>query len=218
MAAFFSKESLDIQARRLLADYGKKFPPFVEPPVDICAIAETFLGLRLDYVDLEKEYGRGILGAINFEKKIIYINTALDPVEHCGTEGRHNFTIAHEVGHWQLHRHEFLLPEDFGDNRLRPSIMCREAHKREAREWQADQFASYLLMPRPMVQQAWRDRFGGKILAVGNAVAFKRGDDLEATQKDYYLLVKDFAQLFAVSGYAMRIRLVELGFVCADAD
>jgi Zn-dependent peptidase ImmA (M78 family) len=217
VTTFFSKESLDIQARKLLSEYGKKHSPFVEPPVDICAVTETFLGLRLDYMDLEREYGEGVLGAINFEKKTVYVNTALDPVENDSAEGRHNFTIAHEVGHWQLHRHEFLLPENLRDNGPRPSILCRTAQKKEPREWQADQFASYLLMPRPMVQQAWRKRYGSRILPVGNVDAFKRGDDLQASLRDYYLLVKDFAHLFAVSGHAMRIRLVDLGFVCADA-
>jgi hypothetical protein len=41
----------------------------------------------------------------------------------------------------------------------------------------------------------------------------KQGSDLKTAMKDYYLLVKDFAQIFAVSGQAMRIRLAELGFV-----
>jgi len=218
MTAFLRKESLELQVRQLLSKYGEKHSPFVEPPVDVCAIAETFLGLRLDYMDLEKEYGKGILGAINFEKKTVYINMALDPVENDGTEGRHNFTLAHEIGHWQLHRYEFLLPDNLKDRNSQLSILCRKAPGKEPREWQADQFASYLLMPKTMVQNAWRDRYGSRLLSVGDVDAFKRGDDLKAAFKDDYLLVKDVAQLFSVSGHAMRIRLVDLGLVCAEGE
>jgi len=218
MTTFLRKEALELQARQLLSEYGEKHSPFVAPPVDICAIAETFLGLRLDYVDLEKEHGKGILGAINFEKKNVYINTALDPVENDGAEGRHNFTLAHEIGHWQLHRYEFLLPDNLRNRDSRMSILCRNDQRNEPREWQANQFASYLLMPKTMIQNAWRSRYGDKVLPVGDVEAFKRGDDLKAVFKDYYLLVKDFAQIFAVSGHAMRIRLVGLGLVCAEGE
>jgi len=216
VSTFLSKESLELQVRQLLSEYGKKHTPFIDPPIDICAIAETFLGLRLDYMDLAKEYGEGILGAINFEKKTVYINTTLDPVENDRTEGRHNFTLAHEIGHWQLHRYEFLLPDNLKNQEFQPSILCRATQWKDPREWQANQFASYLLMPKTMIQNAWRNSYGDNVLSVGDVEAFKRGDDLKAAFKDYYLLVKDFAQLFAVSGHAMRIRLVDLGLVCAE--
>ena len=218
MPTFYPKESLELQARQLLIDYGKKHSPFVEPPVDVCAIAECFLGLHLDYMDLEREYGKGILGAINFDKKTVYINTVLDPVENDGAEGRHNFTLAHEVGHWQLHRYEFLLPENLKDRDPRLSILCRKNQRKEPREWQADQFASYLLMPRSMVQKTWRERHGNLVMDVGSVDSFKQGNDLRAAMKDYYLLVKDFARIFAVSGQAMRIRLADLGFVAAESN
>jgi Zn-dependent peptidase ImmA (M78 family) len=211
---FMRKEAIEAVTRQVLGDYGKKYAPIAEPPVPVCEIAESLLGLRLDYDDLEKRWGRGVLGAINFESRTVYINTALDPIENEREEGRHNFTLAHEIGHWTLHRCDFLAPDVFQFHEAGPQIMCRTAQKKEPREWQADQFASFLLMPRPMVQKVWRERHGNLVMDVGSVDSFKQGNDLRATMKDYYLLVKDFAQIFAVSGQAMRIRLAELG--CAS--
>jgi hypothetical protein len=57
-APYFPKGSLELQARQLLADYGKKFSPFLGPPIDICSIAESFLELHLEYMDLEKDTAR----------------------------------------------------------------------------------------------------------------------------------------------------------------
>jgi Zn-dependent peptidase ImmA (M78 family) len=93
------------------------------------------------------------------------------------------------------------------------SFLCRAADRKEPREWQADQFASRLLMPKTMVQKAWREKFGSLVLNVGSLEGFKRGNDHTASMNDCFLLIKDFARLFKVSGYAMRIRLAELGFV-----
>ncbi|MDR2743926.1 MAG: ImmA/IrrE family metallo-endopeptidase [Desulfovibrio sp.] len=139
------------------------------------------------------------------------INLAPVPDENDGPEGRYNFTLAHEVGHWVLRRFEFLAPDVLkqqGDNR---GILCRAIQRKEPRERQADQFASHLLMPRPVVQKVWRERHGNLVMDVGSVDSFKQGGDLKTAMKDYYLLVKDFVQIFAVAGQAMRIRLTELG-------
>jgi Zn-dependent peptidase ImmA (M78 family) len=210
---YLPKESIEAAARRLLTDYGKKYSPFIEPPVDVCAIAESFLGLRLEYVDLEKKYGQDILGAITFEKQTVYINNALDPFEDEQREGRHNFTLAHEIGHWMLHRFDFLLPDPLRPYDSKLTILCRSQQKKDPREWQADQFATNLLMPRPMVQKTWREIHGNLVMDVGDISAFKGGDDLLASKKKHFALVKEFAQTFGVSAQAMRIRLADLQFV-----
>jgi Zn-dependent peptidase ImmA (M78 family) len=215
---YLRKEAIEATARQLLSDYGKKYSPVVAPPVDVFAIAESLLRLHLEYDDLEKKHGKGILGAINFEHTTIFINVALDPDENVQKQGRHNFTLTHEIGHWMLHRFEYLAPDVFNPQASGLSILCRTAQKKDPLEWQADQFASHLLMPRLMVQQSWREAHGNLVLSVGNIDGFKRCDDVISTRKDYFLLVKEFAQKFAVSAQAMRIRLADLQFVCRQDE
>jgi Zn-dependent peptidase ImmA (M78 family) len=57
-------------------------------------------------------------------------------------EGRDRFTMCHELGHLILHR-------DLALSRVDPSrpskLYCNS-------EWQADKFASFLLMPRSLVE------------------------------------------------------------------
>jgi hypothetical protein len=92
------------------------------------------------------------------ERAEIGVDTSLDPALNPRKRGRYHFTLAHEAGHWRLHRKYYL--EDvsqgrlFGDDLTKPAYVCRSSDKRPV-EWQADQFAANLLMPRKLVYAAW---------------------------------------------------------------
>ena len=70
-----------------------------------------------------------------------------------GKEGRLAFTLAHEGGHWYLHRPLIEMDQVtatlFGKDDVpkQPTIFCRSSQKKAAAEWQADRFAAALLMP-----------------------------------------------------------------------
>jgi Zn-dependent peptidase ImmA (M78 family) len=80
---------------------------------------------------------------------------------------RFRFTVAHELGHWMLHRplrlmkrtNAELFPEDtvFVSSTVSES---RVGIGLEPHEWQANCFASHLLMPRPALRQEFANRFG----------------------------------------------------------
>ncbi|MDQ3776986.1 MAG: ImmA/IrrE family metallo-endopeptidase [Pseudomonadota bacterium] len=103
------------------------------------------------------------MAAIWPAKREIWIHQSLDPEEHPDLEGRYRFTLAHEAGHWRLHR--LYLATDraqaslFGGS-LRPAVVCRSSRKKECAEWQADFYASCLLMPRRLVADALKQEFG----------------------------------------------------------
>lgn len=78
-----------------------------------------------------------IAGAVNHEKKKIYVNKN-DPLE------RITFTIAHEVGHIVLHSKD----GDFVDYRRRDSST-------NPKELEADSFAGNLLMPEAIFLKQW---------------------------------------------------------------
>ena len=129
-------------------------------------------------------------------------------------EGRYFFTLAHEVGHWRLHRQH--LADDPGAMKLfdengEPAFVCRST-ERPPEEWQADTFASCVLMPRSMVFEAWNEwRESDGPVRIGdlptNSFRGERDADRNMAMDHF---CKPFAERFHVSAQAMRIRLQEL--------
>ena len=93
----------------------------------------------------------------------IFIDKSLDPIEHPTMEPRYRFTLGHEIGHWQLHREYLQQPFSqaglFGNSSPAPMVICRGSQAKERVEWQADYFASCLLMPRNLLHFWWREEF-----------------------------------------------------------
>ena len=119
---------------------------------DCSAFRDRGLGLDAD-----------ILGAIFFDERRIVIDESLDPEENPSKEGRYRFTLAHEGGgHWRLHRHLFAKDPaqvSLFNEPAPPSVVCRSSQAKEPVEWQADFYASCLLMPRKLVMAAWDEMF-----------------------------------------------------------
>ena len=92
------------------------------------------------------------------------IDESLDPEVRPAMEGRYRFTLAHEGGgHWQLHRG--LVRSDRDQEALfadvpKPTVVCRSSQAKERVVWQADFYASCLLMPRRLVHAEWQERLG----------------------------------------------------------
>ena len=97
---FLKPRDLDHAAAELLRLYGVWKRAAVEPPINLDEIVEGYLGLTLEVVDLRSRLGLGdVLGATWFDEGYVRIDQSLE-----GKEGRFAFTVAHEIGHWQLHR------------------------------------------------------------------------------------------------------------------
>lgn len=91
--------------------------------------------------------------------------------------GRQRFTLAHEIGHYVLHRSE--IGSGIADDALYRSKLS------DAREAEANRFAAELLMPYALLQP--------QIAALGNIPLSEKAPQL--------------ASLFGVSETAMKIRL-----------
>jgi Zn-dependent peptidase ImmA (M78 family) len=110
----------------------------------------------------------------------------------------------------------------FGDT-PRPTVVCRSSQAKERVEFQADLYASCLLMPRKRVMQAWRERFGNDFpRVVGRNTpcdAVERfAAAISAFSQDEALeyFARPFAEQFLVSPIAMRIRLERLGLLLRE--
>jgi hypothetical protein len=167
-----SEEQMEADASALLAEYAQKRAAAIEPPILIDDIVEKHLKLSIEFDDTHRLFGvprdpdgdAEILGAMFFDDGRIVIDESLDPEENRVKEVRYRFTLAHEVGHWRLHRHLFAKDPAqavlFGEA-PEASVICRSSQAKERVEWEADFYASCLVMPKELLLSAWQAGVSG---------------------------------------------------------
>ena len=174
-----SRSQIDNEAEKFL----KKYRPNAlaeATKLDLETLIENDSQLEIDYQNLDKN--NRILGATSFrdgymevynnekkELKKFKSNTMIFDIELAEDykqEGRFLFTLAHEIGHWVLHKKYFFIDERqqsifdlYRDEIETNGIVCAKRNEddmiivkrkspEEWIEWQADNFASSLLMPK----------------------------------------------------------------------
>lgn len=125
-------------AQQLLVELGIDDPG----AIDLDAVA-WLRGAEVHYAPMQAWEAR-IVG--DDRKAIITVNSTAHPQ-------RQRFSVAHEIGHWELHRgHKFLC---------RPGEAAFGANDNDRYEREADQFAAELVMPaflvRPMLARPCLD-------------------------------------------------------------
>lgn len=212
---FLPRQHIEREAEVLLTECAGTIGTITAPPVPIDDIIELHLKLAVEFKNMRELFSLpDVHGAIWTSDRIVGVDMSLDPALSPRKRGRYHFTLAHEAGHWRLHRKYYL--EDvaqgrlFGDDLAKPAYVCRSSDKRPV-EWQADQFAANLLMPRKLVYATW-DTWRGGPAAV--SVPELRNDRPAASGMTDDELMAEFcrplAETFQVSPEAMRIRLNEL--------
>ena len=199
-----SVRHIELLASRLLEEYCHAQEPVLEPPVPVEEILERHLRLALSLESLERLMpGHQVLGALDVSKREVLVDTSLDPEEFPDREGRYRFTLAHEIGHWRMHRSLYRAPGALALHNLtsRSCDSCRRVER------QADCFAACLLMPRAMVQRLWLGYCG---LA---DFSHSCGPLIRHEPPTSEQLVETLAIDFGVSLCAMRIRLQELNLL-----
>lgn len=164
----------------------KKYNPRDLSPFPYQNVERLNKDLTIKFFSFNENDLSRLSGAILFNEKeerySIFINSDRPT-------NRQNFTLAHELGHYFLHKDilkkEGIIVDDgvFENNRalFRPDI--QPAH--DTRETEANKFAAALLMPEELLRKAWKD-LGG---------------------------VEECAEVFNVSVSAMSIRLERLGIL-----
>ncbi|GIW90229.1 MAG: hypothetical protein KatS3mg109_0661 [Pirellulaceae bacterium] len=229
---YLTDRQIEEEAALLLAEFGNKYGPVSTPPIPIDDIVELHLDLTLEFKDMQALFGVGdVHGALWVKQKKVGIDIGLDPSQYPTKLGRYRFTLAHEAGHWRLHRELFqdrvnqllLLPESVD----RPEYICRSSD-RDPIEIQANKFAAALLMPREMLARVWHEWRGSMDPIYLDDLMAKRREflwaelmrrhtgklDNEGIAKSLLeQAVRPLAKKFEVSAEAMRIRLEGMGLL-----
>jgi Zn-dependent peptidase ImmA (M78 family) len=167
--------NIEQQAARLLEDNSVR-----RAPVPVDTIART-VGLDVRYAPTTDD----VSGALIRDGKSAVI--AVNSAQH---ENRQRFTIAHEIGHFILHkRTDRHFDEDFRID-FRNSVSSEATQRSEI---EANKFAAALLMPEAFLK---RDLLRMEI------------DEGDADQA-----VQTLAVRYKVSRRAMELRLLNLGFI-----
>lgn len=173
------KENARAAARKLISEHNIK-----AAPVPIERIAKA-LGIRIEYAPLDGELSG--LACIREGVPIVGVNNLHAP-------SRQRFTIAHELGHVQLHREELMKAVHVDRGSLRREGALRRdglaSSGVDPSEIEANAFAAELLMPEAFLVQELDGR----------------SVDLEDDDA-----VASLAKRFRVSEAAMRLRLNSFG-------
>ena len=184
-----SAEAIEAAAAELRSDVAKALGVKAPVPFPVERAAEFHLGYAIDFLEMPED----ILGGINFESKVIFVNPSVE-----AHEGRYSFTIAHELGHHVLHREAYLAGNG-------EAVMCRSGEGRPPEEVEADHFAEALLMPSDAVKAAAKvSRWRGAASARGHT-AFAAD-------------VMEISGISNVSVQAMKARLRRLGLLRRQAS
>jgi Zn-dependent peptidase ImmA (M78 family) len=157
----------------LLEDNG-----ITHPPVNIIEIARM-LGADVRFVPFDDDVS-GVLYREE-DQVIIGVNESHHPF-------RKRFTIAHEIGHLQLHSEQLYVDRKYTiQMRDGKSALAVDPH-----EIEANSFAAELLMPYQMILKSIR----------GITIDYEADDSIAELAKEY-----------GVSKQAMTLRLINLGVV-----
>lgn len=220
------------EADALLDQYARTFGPISQPPIEIEDLVGNLVGLQILFDDLITRFHESMHAGLWMREREIWVDKSIDPRHFPENKLRYHFTLAHELGHWFLHRDIVLCSPSqrmlFG-NDGGPEILRRSHGPRPLIERQADQFAGCLLMPEWLLRPAWRSLTGGEA-AISDEELHEHLGDLDPSRFSQsevadMRLVKTrllrevfcgpLAQQFEVSEEAMRIQLEDLGLFVA---
>jgi len=170
-----TRETINLKAQEVLRNYGN-----IVLPVKIEDIARS-LSLKV----IPYPFHEDISGTL-----IIEGNTGIIGYNQFESRVRRRFTIAHELGHFILHKDRSAV---FLDKQFRVHFRSQNSKQSEdvqEMEQEANAFAAAILMPESLIKKQLKD------------IDFDLGSE-EAT--------KYLARIFDVSSQAMSYRLAKLG-------
>lgn len=166
-------------------------------------LAQQYSDFRINFTD----FPNGILGSLSFADKIITLSNSILSDVH-----RRNFTLAHELGHLYLHRSllEAYKSELLDYEEKLAANLPDEIIKRM--EFQANSFASYLLMPQTPFMNEVAQLFKKYDITTGRLYL----DHQPCNQRDVNAILGALSLKFNVSKEAAKMRLLNEKLLVID--
>ena len=164
---------------------------------------------------LDPQDGQRVLGMTYPLANEIHVDSRLAQSDQVG---RYRFTVAHEIGHWVLHRPLFLDAHDVDDDAhivtLERDVVEADQDSYHPEEWQANHFAISLLLNDDALRTHFHERFGEPPLEYDPGSEHDSPRDYSrhvatAEPGDYPCL----CEVFRLSAEATAIALEERGYV-----
>ncbi len=162
---YIPDSEIEAVAMRVLQQYGQQRHPILVPPVPIEEIIEYTIDIPLVWDVIPDHEGTSVLAKLEARgqprPEVAIIMNEDKQLLFAQHEGMEQFSQAHELGHYLLHidrakLYTLLLP----DAAEQSTVLCRADVNKQRdrkgwqREWQAERFAAYLLMPQDLVRSA----------------------------------------------------------------
>ena len=184
---FLKEQQIEAKAEALLARFEAEYGPIEKPPVPVEFVAEDFLGFQITWTTLSDSQ---TYGHILPDRKEITLNDKLsDYFDSIGPE----FTLAHEIAHWELDHFDDVSRQ----RKLGIKVEMSQLHhnrdnyvRKDSHEFQANYFAGCLLIPKRLL--------------------LPRAYQLDLTKKSS---IDKLTAQFKVSATVMRIRLEQLRLI-----
>jgi Zn-dependent peptidase ImmA (M78 family) len=244
---WLAKNSIAAAAAGVVADFETKINHRVLPPIPVEKIIEHGLSLRIGFYDLRKKLKLDdVLGATYVNERLICVDHSLTENQSEGRlcftfahEAGHwvlhrtlvgqacrtgNNLPPTDISEFESHLEQTSKPNGCGamkpnflQDHIGGFIFCRIRDAKKPIEWQADYFASCMLMPEKAVRDAFGMCFGSKPLMLYNVKSAFSGplcfDPCVETWPKIARAVKEAGAFSNVSKQAMIIRLQDLGLV-----
>ncbi len=154
--SFIPKKRIEKEATEILQQMANSPKYQLKFPIDASRVAE-FLGLDVVWDTIPNDE-QGIIAARIFPlDQIIEINELIPELRG----GFGESTIAHEIGHWVLHINQDVIENckfiEKQSIKVDP-LLCRNEVNLSGIEWQAQYFASCLLMPQFKLEEVCQQR------------------------------------------------------------
>ncbi|WP_415880002.1 ImmA/IrrE family metallo-endopeptidase [Methylomonas sp. TEB] len=150
----------------------------------------------------------GVLGQIAFGPDIISIDN-----DQASTNERTRFTLAHELGHYLLEHGKFMARESCHEEDIAiddfDAIDLKDLRRLE---WQANYFASCLLLPKEQFEKEvfWQAQ---KYELSDRGFGLLYLDDQRCNIDAFHKVTAPLMQMFQVSRTVVKLRLIKLGFL-----
>ncbi|WP_333676695.1 ImmA/IrrE family metallo-endopeptidase [Dyella sp.] len=173
----------------------------------ICENEKEVSGLTVVRMEKSEDSSQSLLGTINFKRREINIYE-----QDADYKPRERFTLAHELGHHFLGHEKYMRSELRRAEDSDDDLTQMERSDLDRLEWQANQFASFLLMPkeaftksfyRELEERGIRDRGYGPLYL----------DNQSCNIKDFQMVAMALMKEYGVSKTAVRLRLERLGLL-----